>query len=416
LIDNQHMPTPGLVPAAQAAQRLGVKRATLYAYVSRGLLTPSTVSGRRGSWFDPVQVDALASRAREPQERRPDLRIASAVTLIERGRFYYRGRDPVELATTRSFEDVAEFLWTGLDDPSPPPWRPDADGVRQARFAASALPTSATATDRLRVVVAVLGACDARRVDVRRAGALATARRLVASTVAAVARRSDRSVAAHVASWLGVARTRGDAVAAIDHVLVLMADHELAASTLAVRVAASFGADPYAAVAAGLGAMSGARHGAASRRVEQAIADVTRGRLAAEAVGPLLLDPHVVPGFGHPLYPEGDPRVTPIVEWAKALGDTRAGERVLATLTEQSVPPPNVDYALAVFTRALGLKPGAGEALFAVARLAGWLAHALEEYADRSDFRMRAVYAGPRPEEGLPPQRATAVPRARPSR
>ncbi len=415
------MPASELVPAAQAAQRLGVKRATLYAYVSRGLLTPRAMAGRRGSWFDPVQLDALVSRAREPQERRPDLRITSAVTLIEHGRYYYRGREPEDLANTRSFEAAAEFLWTGVDEPSPPPWRADDQGVAQARLAASALPPTATATDRIRVAVAVLSACDARRVDVRQAGALATARRLMASTIAAVSRRAEGPIAVQVASWLGVPRTKRDAVAAIDRVLVMMADHELAASTLAVRVAASFGADPYAAVGAGLGALSGARHGAASRRVEQAMADVSRGRPAAEAVGPLLLDAHDVPGFGHPLYPEGDPRVDPIVQWSRATGDLRAADRLLETLTEQSVPPPNVDFALAAFTRALGLKPGAGEALFAVARLSGWLAHALEEYACRSDFRMRAVYAGPQPEaaEAVPSgrarQRVAVASRARPA-
>ncbi|MEZ5291639.1 MAG: citrate/2-methylcitrate synthase [Vicinamibacterales bacterium] len=391
------MPHPTLVPASAAAARLGVKRATLYAYVSRGLLTPRALPGRRGSWFDPVELDRLSSRAREPQERRPDLRITSSVTLIERGRYWYRGQAPEALAGSRSYEAVAEFLWSGEDDPAPRPWPPADTAVARARQAAAVLPAGATPIDRLRVITSVLGALDPLRFDLRPAGALATARRLVSSVVAVVARRRGGSVASQVASWVGVPRARRDAVDAIDDVLILLADHELAASTLAVRVAASFGAEPYAAVGAGLGAMSGTRHGAASRRVEQAFAAVARGTSPADAVGPLFLDPAAVPGFGHPLYPDGDPRVPLILALARTVGDTRPVEPLLETMRLQGVTGPNTDFALAAFTSALGLPAGAGEALFTVARLAGWLAHAQEEYAGRSDFRMRAVYTGPRP-------------------
>ncbi|MEZ5417191.1 MAG: citrate/2-methylcitrate synthase [Vicinamibacterales bacterium] len=397
------MPDPALVPAREAAARLGVKRATLYAYVSRGLLTRHVLPGRRGSWFDPVQLDRLSTRAREPQERRPDLRITSAVTLIERGRYWYRGQSPDTLAAARSYEAVAEFLWTGLDDQEPPVWQAVDRAVEQARLAGAVLPASAAPTDRLRVITSVLGAFDPLRLDLRPAGALATARRLVASVVAVLARRRGGSVAAQVASWIGVPRGRSDAVAAVDDVLILLADHELAASTLAVRVASSFGAEPYAAVGAGLGAMSGTRHGAASRRVEQAFTAIARGTPPADAVGPLFLDPAAVPGFGHPLYPDGDPRVPSILALAERVGDTRPVEPMLDTMRLQGVTGPNTDFALAAFTSALGLTPGAGEALFTVARLAGWLAHAQEEYAVRSDFRMRAVYTGPRPDAATAP-------------
>src|SRR5262245_44979582 len=95
-----------------AAARVGIKRATLYAYVSRGLLSAHTLAGQRGSWFDPVELDRLARRARGPAERPPDLRITSAITLIERGRYWYRGVDPEALASNHSFEAVAELLWT----------------------------------------------------------------------------------------------------------------------------------------------------------------------------------------------------------------------------------------------------------------------------------------------------------------
>lgn len=396
---HQHSSAPGLVPAAAAAARLGVKPATLYAYVSRGLLRAFAVPGRRGSWFDPLQLDTLGGRARRPAERRPDVRIASAVTRIDGTRYWYRGADPVALAATRRFEQVAEWLWRGADDAAAPRWRADAAAVAAARQVQRALPKSAPPADRLRVVVSVLGALDPLRDDRRPAGALATARRLMASSLAAVTTRATGPVAAQAARWIGVPRASAAAIDAIDDVLVLMADHELAASTVAVRVAASFGADPYAAVGAGLGAMSGALHGGASRRIEQALAAMREGLRAAAAAG-ALLDPAHVPGFGHPLYPQGDPRVAPILTLAHALGtarDCRAIEALLGAVRHQGVAPPNVDFALAAFTYAIRAAPGAGEALFTVGRLAGWLAHAMEEYAERTDFRLRAVYTGPRP-------------------
>lgn len=391
------MTAPSLLPSAAAAARLGVKRATLYAYVSRGLLRAHTLPGRRGSWFDPVQLDALGTHARDPGERRPDLRITSRLTLVERGQYWYRGRVPATLAETWPFEQVAEFLWNGASTGVHPAWRTDTAAVAAARRVLRAVPVGASATDVLRLVVAVLGVADPLRVDRRPSGAIATARRLIAAALASVSGRTRGPAAAQVAAWIG-ARRDAATIAAIDDVLVLMADHELAASTVAVRVAASFGADPYAAVAAGLGAMSGRRHGAASRQLEVALASMGRRTTAARAAAALLTGETATPGFGHPLYPAGDPRVPPILALARQLGSVRHAEALGAVLRAQSASLPNVDFALATFTHALGLAPGAGEALFTAARLAGWLGHALEEYTDRTDMRLRAVYTGERPD------------------
>lgn len=393
-----------LLPAAPAAARVGVKRATLYAYVSRGRLTAFTVPGRRGSWFDPVQLDALARHARRPEERRPDLHLPSAITLIERGRYWYRGEDPEALAAAHQYEAVAEFLWTGEMPDAPPAWPVDARAVSHARRAQAALPGTASVSDRLRVVVAVLGARDALRFDLRPAGACATARRLMAAAVAALpaarpigSGRAVGCLAAQIGAHVSSRRLTPADVRTIDTTLTVMADHELAASTLAVRVAASFRADPYAAVSAGLGAMAGTWHGAASRRVEQALAALGDKRTAEQAVGQLLQEPQMVPGFGHPLYPDGDPRVDVLMRLARACRPTPEADALLRIARDQGVPPPNVDFALAALTRALRLAPGAGEALFTMGRLAGWLAHAIEEYAHATPFRQRAVYTGPRP-------------------
>jgi citrate synthase len=176
-----------------------------------------------------------------------------------------------------------------------------------------------------------------------------------------------------------------------------MGDHELAASTLAVRVSASFGADPYAAVVAGLGPVSGARHGAASRRIEQCLAAIRRGERVPHAAARLLGTDESVPGFGHPLYPQGDPRVDMLLPVARSFGPLREAEALRKVAAAQGAAAANVDFALAALTHRLGLGVGAGEAIFTMGRLAGWLAHAIEEYTSRTAFRLRAVYTGPRP-------------------
>ncbi|MGE3189650.1 MAG: citrate/2-methylcitrate synthase, partial [Vicinamibacterales bacterium] len=188
-----------LLPARAAAARLGVKPATLYAYVSRGRLEARTRPGHRGSWFDPVELDAVAGRSRAPAERRPDLRVTSAITRIDGGRYWYRGVSPDALAASRSFEAVVEWLWTGVEPPEPAPWDADASAAARARDAVALLPRAASPTDRLRVVIAVLAAADPLRADLRPAGARATARRLMATAVAALARRRGGSIAAQVA-------------------------------------------------------------------------------------------------------------------------------------------------------------------------------------------------------------------------
>ena len=386
----------GLVSASAAATRIGIKRNTLYAYVSRGFLTAHTLPGRRGSWFDPVELDSLVRRARGPAERQPDLRIKSAITLIERGRYFYRGRAPEALVETQSFEEVAEWLWLGELASASPSWPVDERAAARARQAVALLPRNASATDQVRVVVSVIGATDPLRFDLRPAGAVATARRLVATTAAALGGRTSASVAQQVAAWVGPSRTPRQAIRAIEIALIVLADHELAASTLAVRIAASFKADPYAAVVSGLGPMSGLWHGAASRRVEDVLNRIAHGESAAHVVGHLLQDEGAVPGFGHPLYPVGDPRVAILLPLARSLGPTKEADAILKVATAQGVTQPNVDFALATLARQLRLSPGAGEAIFTAGRMAGWLAHAIEEYTDRSALRLRALYVGPR--------------------
>src|SRR5262249_5775845 len=181
--------------------------------------------------------------------------------------------------------------------------------------------------------------------------------------------------------------------------LVLLADHELAASTFAARVAASVRADPYAVVATGLGAVGGALHGGASLGVEAMLAAAAAPADVPRVVGSLLRRGERIPGFGHFVYRAGDPRATFLLDAVRAavpgsplLALAAAGA---AEVARRGLPSPNIDFALGTLASASGMVPGGAEAVFAVARTAGWIGHALEEYARRTPLRPRARYTGP---------------------
>ena len=188
-------------------------------------------------------------------------------------------------------------------------------------------------------------------------------------------------------------------LAILDAALVLLADHELAASTLAARVAASVRADPYAVVTTGLGVLSGPMHGGASLGAERLLAEVREPSQAARVIGDHLRRDERIPGLGHAVYKSGDARGTYLFGLLREAvpGHERlaAAEALLAELRARKLPEMNIDFALATFGAVAGMIDGAGEAIFAVARTAGWLAHAIEEYERHTPLRPRAVYTGP---------------------
>jgi citrate synthase len=175
--------------------------------------------------------------------------------------------------------------------------------------------------------------------------------------------------------------------------LVLLADHELNASTFAVRVAASTGSSLAAASLAGLAALSGPLHGGMAARVEMFVDEAER-RGPAKAVAERLAQGSAMPGFGHPLYPDGDPR-------AAALLDAFKVPPMLAELRRETEAatglPPNIDFALVAMARTLALPADAPFSLFAVGRMAGWHAHAIEQLQTGKLIRPRARYIGPKP-------------------
>ena len=415
--------------AAQAAQQLGVKPATLYAYVSRGIMRRDRAVDGRSSLFDAREVERLARRGRP---RRPvgvaDITVESAITEIAGDRLRYRGLDVIRLAASRTFEDVAELLWTGelpatrpgrraAQPPGPAPWRATPAALAAGRGAQTALPAGTLPLERLQVIVPAMAATDPLRLQLDPAAVIAAGRSIIAGLVDCLPPAgqpsaapdsddpiSDYPIADRLWSRLCDRRASPALRRALSAALVLLADHELAASTLAARAAASVRADPYAVVETGMGAVSGALHGGASLGVETMLAAARSPGDVPRVVGELLRRGEQVPGFGHYVYRGADPRGVLLLDLVRrAAPKSRAlavAEAVLAEVRHKSLPEPNIDFAIATLVQVAGMLRGSGETVFAVARTAGWIAHALEAYAGPGPLRPRAVYTGRPPVDG----------------
>jgi citrate synthase len=376
------------IDANEALRRLGVKPQTLYAYVSRGRIRATADAGdpRRGR-YAAADVDRLTTRkarGRKAAEVAADAIawgepvLKSAITTVADGRLYYRGQDAILLAETATFEGVARLL-RGTDA-SP----------RESRLRPSP-PRGAAMRDRLFVSLAMSAARGApawRQPPDVLANAGATLLDEVADAVCA--RVESGPIHQRLGQVWGVGAKGTDL---IRRALVLLADHELNPSTFAARVAASTGASLAASALAGLSALSGPRHGGAHEAVARLAAEAERLG-PKDAVAARLAFWTSTPGFGHPLYPDGDPRARALLN---AFTPPSAYQALSAAVADATGAHDNVDFALAAMTRSLALPPDAPFILFAVARCAGWVAHAMEQAATGAIIRPRARYVGTGP-------------------
>lgn len=392
-----------LIDAKEATRRLGVKPATLYAYVSRGLLrsVPGSDSRERRYYAEDVErlrrIRHAGPRAAAPPKPFDSLTpvLDTSLSLIEGGKLYYRGVDATTLAENASLEDVAALLW-GRERAEVF----DAGDLRphlKRQLAHTEL--SASAMDRARIILSVLAAGDVGALDVSAEGLERTGTRLVAILASAVMGRTAAAVPMHQE----LARAWGlhsDAANLIRRCLVLTADHELNASTYVGRCIASTNASPYAVVLGALGALSGPRHGGETSSVEALLREILRVRDVRRVVGERLERGDRIPGFGHTLYPNGDPRGSHIVAALQRSRFARASEparRIGHEIEELINRPLNIDFALGLTSVTLKLPPGSGLGLFLIGRSVGWIAHAIEQYAADTLIRPRARYVGPLP-------------------
>lgn len=377
-----------LIRATEAAETLGVSKPTLYAYVSRGRLTRTTAPDGRTSLFDRDEVEQLSDRSRRSASGpRPtiDVQIRSDITTMHETSLEFRGHDVVGLVRDHHFEDVAELLWSGESTGAPDgtSW-PRADAGDLAAVARIA-DLAATSIGRLAIAAHVLDAH-------HRADDAATAARrllLVAPAVFGSRRRTGAYALRLAAAWQP--QPASEVVHAVDTALALLADHELATSTLAVRIAASTRTTPFAAFATGLASIEGALHGSASSDAHLMLQRCAE-QGPTEVIAEFRSSRQFVPGFGHKVYPGVDPRFGPLMEAIGPLDpDGRALALVDAVVKEvgRTLPhQPNVDLALGALTWIAGLDHETP--IFAVARIAGWAAH-YDEELDAPPLRFRGV-------------------------
>lgn len=403
------------IGTAEAARRLGIKEASLYAYVSRGVLSRRKAEGSRTSLFSADDVERLARKGRpRGAPGGVELVIRTSLTEISGDRLWYRGHDALSLATAVDLEDVASLLWTGTLPGNALPenaagagsggWRATSEAISAGSAACAALPAGTLPLERLQVIVPALAATDPLRLHLDPPAVIAAGRSLIAGMVECLPAVGEPAgsaglIAERLVSRLCPQQPSRELVDVLRAALVLLADHELAASTLAARVAASVRADPYAVVATGLGAVGGALHGGASFGAEVMLRSASEPGDAVRAVGELLRRGERIPGYGHFVYKSSDPRARKLMDLLRqAAPDSdrlAVADAVIAEASRRALPAPNIDFALAALATAGEMIPGAGEAIFAVARAAGWLAHALEEYARNVPIRPRAIYTGP---------------------
>lgn len=393
----------------QAADALRVTRATLYAYTSRGQLRSEPVSGRpRERRYYREDVERL--KARKEARRDPSKAAAqglhwggpvleSGITLIHSGRLYYRGHDAVTLAETSTAEQAAALLWAAAETEQERLFdQPCALTPRQL----ARLRTCATEPlIRLQTALPIASAVDVASYDLRPAAVRQTGARILRLLTAIIAQRDAREPVHRVlqSAWAPKRAAVGDVIRTA---LVLCADHELNISAFTARCAASAGASPYDVVTAAMATLKGYKHGGAAERVLALVAEADTPKSARAVVANRLRRGEGVPGFGHPLYPSGDPRAESLIRLAEASGNDsawrpfrnlfRAGSDLL-----QDVP--NLDSGLAAVARTYRLPDQAPLLLFTLGRTIGWIAHAIEEYASDQLIRPRARYTGPGPSQ-----------------
>lgn len=370
------------IPRDAALQRLRVKPQTLYAYVSRGLIRmrPDPADARR-SHYHAQDVEGVANR--KARGKKPALIAASSmawgepsietsVSTVHQGTLFYRGINAVALAGRASLEQTATLLW---EVPEAPMFS-DGDAITTDPFQALAarVPHSAPILGRSNVNLAKEAA-------------------QIMAMLALVCGAAPGSALLH--HRLAVGWGHDAAIAErLRQAMVLMADHDLNASTFAARVAASTGASLPASILAGLCALSGPRHGGAAEALRSMIADAARLG-APQAVRLWLSRERSLPGFGHNLYVDGDPRAVALLECL----DVPKNLQLLAdTVIEQTGALPNVDFAMAAMVEALRLPVAAPFRLFLLGRTIGWCAHIMEQNANGDLIRPRGRYAGPTPE------------------
>lgn len=400
--------------AQEAAQELDISLPTLYAYVSRGLIrSEATGSSKRARRYRTEDVQKL--KERQAQRRDPAKVVESAlhwgapvlesaITLLADDRLYYRGYDVLELATGCTVEQVATLIWTGelVSDPATlfgSAWNPLPPRCQEVKKHLGGVP----ALEAFQILLPLAAVDDLAAYDLRPSVVAQTGVRII-RLLATIAASDQTGDTLSQRLRLGWAQHDSQAAGLINSALILCADHELNVSSFTARCVASAGATPYQVVQAGLAALQGVKHGRVTERVEAFLREARSPAGVQAAIAGYLRRGESIPGFGHPLYPGGDPRGRVLLDQtaaaypnSPALALTQA---VAAAVFELMGEYPTVDFGLVALAQALNLPPGGAITIFALGRTIGWIGHAIEQYQLDRMIRPRAQYVGKQPGEG----------------
>lgn len=371
----------------EACQRLGVRPQTVYAYVSRGKLeVMADPADTRRSLYRAEDIAALARRKQAGRKHETlaantlfgaEPSIPTALSTFVRQRLYYRGQDAVTLAASATLEDAAQLLW---------------DAQRAVDFSSSTRVTSpgrVAAFTTLATLAATGHSTHGRMTHVLHGESQGLVGQLANAFGAHPGQQPLHLRFAR--GWKQPARVAD----LLRTAMVLLVDHELTSSAFAARIAASTGASLPACLLSGLTTLSGPLHGDASGRVKALFEEVKR-QGEDHVIAHHLSTGLPLAGFGHHLYPDGDPRAAALLALFEP---PEVIARFIAKASRLTGLQPNIDVALAAMVTHYGLPDDAAFAMFASARSIGLLAHSLEQLGVGRVIRPRGRYIGAMPDK-----------------
>jgi len=393
-----------LLDARQACALLDIKAATLYTYVSRGLLQPLRHARSKGNLYSRKELETLQLRsmARAGQGAMAAQAmyfghpvLTSSITEITPAGPCYRGHLATGLVNAPgAFENVAELLWTGALPDAVRVWpaQPLTADVQRALEVMATVDDATPRVMRLFSITATMLDSFSVLQEQQSDATIHLARQLLFAFAGCcgvlgplgrfIAPQGQAPLAQHVLEALGAQPTSA-ALHAVNAALILGADHELSSPTFSARIAASVGSGLHACIVAALATQRGVALAGGGDVAEDLMRGMTSMAQLNQRVAEAERHRQSLPGFLHPLYPQGDPRAAALIELARSTGPGSAQAelacRFVETLKQELGLHPNIEIGLVVLGLAWGLPPRSANALWGMGRTAGWIAHVLEQ-------------------------------------